>query len=76
MSVTAERLAELFASDLPDPHLVLVGGRVQVADTGSGGFDIASRQDLLDQCGGAVPEGDALAELAARIDVAVRELGG
>lgn len=78
MSVLEEQLRLLFESDLPDPHLVIERGQPKVAaapeDT-EDVLDVASRADLLAQCGGRPPSGPALAELAARLRTTVNALG-
>ncbi len=77
--ITADLLRELFDSDLPDPQLVVVGGRGQVVPAGSPqeqGLVVASRADLLDRLGGAPPSGRALDDLAASLDAEVTTLGG
>jgi hypothetical protein len=76
--ITADRLRELFDSDLPDPQLVVVEGRARVAAATSGdeGLVVATRRELLDQLGGTPPTGQRLDELAASLESAVDTLGG
>jgi hypothetical protein len=69
MSALTEELRRLFDSDLPDPHLVLEGGRLRVApaQAAGDGLDVASRAELLEQYGGR-PSEEALGELATRLE--------
>jgi hypothetical protein len=78
VAITAEHLTQLFDSDLPDPHLGVTGGVARVVDDAGddAGLVVASRADLLAQHGGRRPEGEALDQLAARLDTAVTGMGG
>lgn len=79
MAITVQHLTQLFDSDLNDPHLVVTAGQPRVVGGPAGdedGLVVASRADLLAQHGGRPPEGDALDELAARLDTAVTGMGG
>jgi len=79
VAITAEHLTQLFDSDLADPHLVVTAGTTRVVDGPAeegDGLVVASRADLLAQRGGRRPEGEALDELAARLDTAVTGMGG
>jgi hypothetical protein len=79
VAINAEHLTQLFDSDLSDPHLVVTAGQIRVVDGPAeegDGLVVASRADLLAQRGGRRPEGEALDELAARLDTAVTGMGG
>ncbi|MFE9746140.1 hypothetical protein ACFYOT_14630 [Saccharothrix saharensis] len=83
MTVKASDLRELLTSDLPDPNLVLVEGRIEVVqvddldtDDFRGAMLLLSRAELLAR---GVDEDSPDAELerqAATISTAVNELGG
>ncbi len=83
MTVKASDLRELLTSDLPDPNLVLIEGRLEVVqvddldtDRFRGAMLLLSRAELL---GRGVDENSPDAELerqAATISTAVNELGG
>jgi hypothetical protein len=77
--ITAQHLRELFDSDLPDPHLVVVAGEGRVVPGPAGAEDglvVASRADLLAQSAGWSMTGEALDQLARRLDTEVNSLGG
>jgi hypothetical protein len=79
VAITADHLTWLFDSELPDPHLVVAGGSARVvAGPGSEGegLVVASRADLLAQLGGRPPQGEALEQLANRLDTGVTGMGG
>ncbi len=79
MAITAEHLAQLFDSDLPDPHLVVAGGQPRVVGGPAGeedGLVVVSRADLLAQHAGRPPEREALDELAASLNTAITGIGG
>lgn len=83
MTVKASDLRELLASDLPDPNLVLIEGRIEVVqvddldtDAFRGAMLLLSRAELLAR---GVDEDSPDTELerqAATISTAVNELGG
>ncbi|XVS65791.1 hypothetical protein ACQPYE_06965 [Actinosynnema sp. CA-299493] len=83
MTVKASDLRELLTSDLPDPNLVLIEGRLEVikvddldADRYRGAMLLVSKAELL---GRGVDEDSPDGELerqAAAISTAVSELGG
>ncbi|TQM80613.1 hypothetical protein FHX81_2951 [Saccharothrix saharensis] len=83
MTVKASDLRELLTSDLPDPNLVLVEGRIEVVqvddldtDDFRGAMLLLSRAELLAR---GVDEDSPDTELerqAATISTAVNELGG
>jgi hypothetical protein len=79
VTITADRLRELFDSDLPDPQLVVVEGRAEVV-AGSApedqGLVVATRRELLDQLGGTPPIGKVLDDLAQNLQTSVDTLGG
>ncbi|WP_219414554.1 hypothetical protein [Pseudonocardia nigra] len=79
MTIAAEHLTQLFDSDLPDPQLVVEAGEARVVSGSAGeqqGLVVASRADLLEESGGRAPSGEALDQLAARLDSAVTSMGG
>jgi hypothetical protein len=79
VNIDADLLRALFDSDLPDPQLVLVEGRAEVAPGSAPedqGLVVATRRDLLEQFGGTPPSGKALDDLAANLQTSVDTLGG
>jgi hypothetical protein len=79
MAITADRLRELFDSDLPDPQLVVVEGRAEVVPGSAPedqGLVVATRRELLDRFGGTAPAGRALDDLASSLQTSVDTLGG
>ncbi|MCU1626801.1 MAG: hypothetical protein JWP64_1750 [Pseudonocardia sp.] len=78
MLITADRLRELFDSELPDPQLAVVEGQARVVPGTTNedqGLVVASRSDLLDQHGGTAPSGEVLEQLAVTLDTTVGTLG-
>jgi hypothetical protein len=78
MIITADRLRELFDSELPDPQLAVVEGQARVVSGTTDedqGLVVASRSDLLDQHGGTAPSGEVLEQLAVTLDTTVGTLG-
>ncbi|HEV7469697.1 MAG TPA: hypothetical protein VGO23_07915 [Pseudonocardia sp.] len=78
MLITADRLRELFDSELPDPQLAVVEGQARVVPGTTDedqGLVVASRSDLLDQHGGTAPSGEVLEQLAVTLDTTVGTLG-
>ncbi|HVL84836.1 MAG TPA: hypothetical protein VM367_11210 [Pseudonocardia sp.] len=75
MTISTTALRELFASDLPDPLLVVEEGRARVAAEPTG-IVVASRRELLAEHGGDAPTGELLEQLAARLDTEFRLQGG
>ncbi|MCC8243799.1 hypothetical protein [Saccharothrix luteola] len=83
MTVKASDLRELLMSDLPDPNLVLIEGRLQVipvddldADSFRGAMLLLSRTELLARGVDETSSDDDLERQAATISTAVNELGG
>jgi hypothetical protein len=79
VNIDADVLRALFDSDLPDPQLVLVEGRVEVVPGSAPdeqGLLVATRRDLLEQFGGTPPSGGELDDLAANLQASVDTLGG
>lgn len=78
MIITADRLRELFDSDLPDPQLAVVEGQARVvpgtADEDQG-LVVESRSELLERHGGSAPSGQALEELVVALETTVDTLG-
>jgi hypothetical protein len=78
MIITADRLRELFDSELPDPQLAVVEGEARVVPGTTDedqGLVVASRSDLLDQHGGTAPSGEALERLAVTLETSIDTLG-
>ena len=83
MTVKASDLRELLMSDLPDPTLVLIEGRLAVvpvddldADPLRGAMLLLSRTELLARGVDETSPDDDLERQAATISTAVNELGG
>ncbi|MER5262824.1 hypothetical protein ABTZ99_12220 [Actinosynnema sp. NPDC002837] len=83
MTVKASDLRELLTSDLPDPNLVLIEGRLEVipvddldADRFRGAMLLLSRAELLGRGVDETSSDDDLERQAATISTAVNELGG
>jgi hypothetical protein len=76
--ISAEDVRRLLESDRPDAALMIIGGRPVIAseEGPEGGLSVISRADLLSRAGDRVHSPEGLAEVAAELDVAVRELGG
>ncbi|GAA1357317.1 hypothetical protein [Saccharothrix algeriensis] len=78
-TIRGRDLRRLLDSDLADPTLVLVEGRVEVvsaADRQGGGLELVTRRDFLHRAG---QEGFTDAELeqhAVKLSAAVDNLGG
>ncbi len=82
MTVGAEDVRRLLASDEADAVLVLIEGRVEVAAPADlespdyqGALQIATREDVVQRTGGAELSERELAEQAEDLDSAVRNLG-
>ncbi|MEU4740832.1 hypothetical protein AB0G02_10235 [Actinosynnema sp. NPDC023658] len=83
MTVKASDLRELLTSDLPDPNLVLVEGRLEVVqvddldtDPFRGAMLLVSRAELLSRGVDENSSDDELERQAAAVSTAVNELGG
>ena len=83
MTVEASDLRALLASDLPDPNLVLVEGRVAVVkvddldtDEFRGAMLLLSRAELLSRGVDETSSDEELERQAAAVSTAVNELGG
>ncbi|WP_367131424.1 hypothetical protein [Saccharothrix sp. HUAS TT1] len=83
MTVEASDLRELLTSDLPDPNLVLVEGRLEVVkvddldtDDYRGAMLLLSRAELLARGVDETSTDDELERQAAAVSTAVNELGG
>jgi uncharacterized membrane protein len=76
-TVRGRDLRRLLDSDLPDPALVLVEGRVEVvAVRQGGGLEVISRTDFLRQAGQTEFTDAELDQHAAKLAAAVDNLGG
>ncbi|WP_407781253.1 hypothetical protein [Actinophytocola sp.] len=77
-TVRGQDLRRLLDSDLPDPTLVLVEGRVEVVpgDRESGGLEIVSRETLLRRAGRSEFTDTELEQQSAMLSAAVDNLGG
>ncbi|MGW4057695.1 hypothetical protein ACWEGE_05425 [Amycolatopsis sp. NPDC004747] len=79
MKVTIDDLRRLLGSSLPDPVLVLTGGRMEVepADTETpGASDVITRTDLRAQLDGEEATDHELELIAATLTTAVVQRGG
>ena len=83
MTVKASDLRVLLTSDLPDPNLVLIEGRLEViqvddldTDRYRGAMLLLSRAELLARGVDETSPDDVLERQAATISTAVNELGG
>jgi hypothetical protein len=82
MTVKASHLRELLGSQLPDPNLVLIEGRLEVvpvdlldADHYRGALLLLSRSELLARGVDETSPDDELERQAATISTAVNDLG-
>lgn len=77
-TVRGRDLRQLLDSDLPDPTLVLVEGRVEVVagDQEGAGLEIVSRETLLRRAGRSELTDMELEQHAATLSAAVDNLGG
>ena len=83
MTVKASDLRELLTSDLPDPNLVLIEGRLEVVqvddldtDPLRGAMLLLSRAELLARGVDENSPDDELERQASAVSTAVNELGG
>lgn len=83
MTVKASDLRDLLMSELPDPNLVLIEGRLEViqvddldTDRFRGALLLLSRAELLARGVDETSPDDTLERQAATISTAVNELGG
>ncbi len=74
--VRGSDLRRLLESRLPDPVLVLVGGRIEVVAGGSDGLELISREEFLRREGRTGFTDAELAQRAATLSSAVDNLGG
>lgn len=82
MTVKARDLRELLSSQLPDPNLVLIEGRLEVvpvddldADRYRGALLLLSRSELLGRGVDETSSDEELERQAATISTAVNDLG-
>ncbi|WP_066900467.1 hypothetical protein [Mycolicibacterium houstonense] len=82
MTISADDVRRLLASDVADAVLVLVQGHTEVvsaeqleSDEYRGAMRVAARSDLIEQSRGAQLSEEQLAEEAAKLDSAVSNLG-
>ena len=83
MTIDAEDLRRLLASDLPDAVLALTEGRLDVvladdldADDYRGALLVLSREELLARSGGLPVTDEQLERIASTVGSAVDNLGG
>lgn len=83
MTVSAEDVRALLACQEADAVLVLIEGRTEVVTPTkldspdyAGALQIATRDQVIQQAGGAELSDHELAEQAEQLDSAVRNLGG
>jgi hypothetical protein len=74
--ISAQDVRRLLEADGPDPALMIIGGKAVVSSGDEGGLLVISRADLLARAGERLQSAQGLEEVAAELDVAVRELGG
>jgi hypothetical protein len=76
-TVHGQDLRRLVDSDLPDPVLTLVRGRVEVVASNdrSAGLELVSREELLHRAGTELTDAE-LEQEAATLSAAVNNLGG
>jgi|tagenome__1003787_1003787.scaffolds.fasta_scaffold20939651_2 hypothetical protein len=79
-TVNAEHLRRLLDSELPDPALVLIEGRVEVMDAGDdrrdGALEVISREEFLRRAGRADLGDPELERHAANLSAGVDHIGG
>lgn len=82
MTISADDVRRLLASDVADAVLVLIEGHTDVVpaeqldtDEYRGALRVISRSDLADRAHGAQLSEEQMAEEAAKLDSAVSELG-
>ncbi|MGB3326644.1 hypothetical protein [Mycolicibacterium fortuitum] len=82
MTISADDVRRLLASDVDDAVLVLVQGHTDViaaaqldSDDYRGALRVASRSDLVSRAHGAQMSEEQMAEEAAKLDSAVSNLG-
>jgi len=82
MMVRADDVRRLLASPEPNGALVVIKGRVEVATPAEldlpeyrGALQVATRQEMVQRAGGEELSDRELAEQAADLDTAVRNLG-
>lgn len=83
MTISADDVRRLLASDASDAVLVLVQGHTEVlrgdeleSDRYRGALQVVSSADLLSRVGGAQLSEHEMAEEAAKLDAAIANLGG
>ncbi|MFC4004694.1 hypothetical protein ACFS2C_24575 [Prauserella oleivorans] len=83
MRITADHVRALLESELSEPNLVVLEGRVSVLDASdlgsqryAGALVVASREDLHGRLGDREPSERELTELAAGLEAGVSNLGG
>lgn len=82
MTISADDVRRLLASDVADAVLVLIQGHSDVvpaeqldSDDYRGALRVISRSDLINQAHGVQLSEDQLAEQAAKLDSAISNLG-
>ncbi|MHC9291506.1 hypothetical protein ACRCUN_03520 [Mycobacterium sp. LTG2003] len=83
MTISADDVRRLLASDASDAVLVLVQGRTEVvpqdqleSDRYRGALQVASRAELLSRTGDAQLSEHEMAEEAAKLESTIANLGG
>jgi hypothetical protein len=76
--ISGEDVRRLLETGDPGATLTIVGGRPVIRGGGEeeSGLDVISRADLVAQAGERLEDPQGLEEVAAELDVVVRELGG
>ncbi|CDP86249.1 MULTISPECIES: hypothetical protein [Mycolicibacterium] len=82
MTISADDVRRLLASDVADAVLVLIQGHTEVVPAGElesddyrGALRVASRSDLIKQAGGVQLSEKQMAEEAAKLDSEISNLG-
>ncbi|WP_029106210.1 hypothetical protein [Mycobacterium sp. URHD0025] len=82
MTISADDIRRLLASDMADAVLVLIQGHTDVVPAGQrdsddyrGALRVISRSDLIGRTHGAQLSEDQMAEEAAKLDSAISNLG-
>jgi hypothetical protein len=78
--ISVEDVRRLLEAGDPGATLTIVGGRPVISGAGEeesgGGLEVISRADLVARAGERLDDPQGLEEVAAELDVVVRELGG
>lgn len=74
--ISSEDVRRLVDAEDPDATLVMIEGRPVVRSGDAEGLSVISKADLLAQAGERLDNARGVEEVAAELDVVVRELGG